>query len=98
MKKSLLLLLVLCFCAVAALTACTRNKGNESSTAHVSKTPTVSKAEESKHESTVPNVSAIPDVSINDMSIIPDTSDMFRDESTLGEYSNGMLQESSGTK
>lgn len=94
MKRSFIFLLALCLCAVAALTACTNGKKDESSAADVSKAPAVSKGEESKNNVSSPV--SIPDVSMDmsDMSIIPDMSDMFQDESTTGEYSNGMLQES----
>ncbi len=96
MKRSLIILLALCMCAVAALTACTGGNDNESSAAGASKAPAVSKGEASKNENSSPV--SIPDASMDmsDMSIIPDMSDMFQDGSTTGEYSNGMLQESSG--
>lgn len=98
MKRSLIILLALCMCAVAALTACTGGKEDESSTATVSKAPSVSKGDESKNNVSSPV--SIPEVSMDmsDMSIIPDMSDMFQDESTTGEYSNGMLQESDNAK
>lgn len=96
MKRSLIILLALCLCAVAALTACTWGNDDESSSPAASKAPAVSKSEESKNNVSSPV--SIPDVSMDmsDMSIIPDMSDMFQDGSTTGEYSNGMLQESSG--
>lgn len=96
MKKSLIILLAVCLCAVAALTACTRGKDDESTGGNVSKTPAVSRPEASKNDTSLPSVSNMTDMS--DMSIIPDMSDMFQDESTIGDYSNGMLQESSEAK
>lgn len=98
MKKHFIILLAVCLCTVATLTACTGGRDNESSAGSPSKAPTSSAPEASKGENSSPV--SIPEVSVNvsDMSIIPNTSDMFQDGSTIGDYSNGILQESEAGK
>lgn len=92
MKKIIVLILALCLCTVLSLTSCTKDKDVSDT---VSKKPEVSKNETSKPIN-IPDVSF--EVSVEDTSIIPDVSDMFKDESTVGEYSNGILQESEQEK
>ncbi len=93
MKKFIIYTLVLCLCGFALLTACT--DGDEQST--VSTPASNSSRPAANNSSSAGNSSdsgSMPDMSVDISQIIPNVSDMFENDSTVGEYSDGFLQES----